>query len=159
MDERIAVDGFLRELGHRIGATLSLDLDGQCAMTYGDDQELAVSVPPGSGSVILWAPVADCPAAAREAFLERVLKLSLLGIENGGCLLGLEGDGRRIVMAVCQPVGTLDARGFENLLANFIALAGEARASLAQPPDPPSPGEARATAEAAAVWQTLNLRA
>jgi hypothetical protein len=159
VEERSTVAAFLRELGHRIGTSLALDEDGSCAMTYGGDQEITVIVPEGSGSVVFHGPVATCPAASREAFFERALKLNLLGIENGGCLLGLEGDGRRIVLALCQPVGTLDARGFENLLANFIDIAQRTRASLAEPLDEPAPSERRAAAEYSEIWQNLSLRA
>lgn len=158
-EERKVVASFLREIGHRIGASLSLDDDGNCALLYGDDQEITVVVPDGSASVILIAPVATCPSSSRQAFYERVLKLNLLGIENGGCLLGLDGDNDRIVLALCQPVGTLDGRGFENLLANFIDVAQQTRASLAEPIHPPSPSERRAATERSDIWPNLGLRA
>lgn len=160
MQEQETVQRFLGELGSRLGIRLTLDEDGACAMTYGGGERVTAVAADGTGCVILHAPVAPLPASGREAFYERVLKLNLMGAETGGCVLGLDEGGAAIVLAHVQSLHELDARGFENLLANFVERADRTRSLLAGPAAA-AVGRERGVAadEPASVLPNLGIRA
>jgi hypothetical protein len=158
--EQETVQRFLGELGSRLGIRLTLDEDGACAMTYGGGEQVTVVAADGTGCVILHAPVAPLPASEREAFYERVLKLNLMGAETGGCVIGLDEVDAAIVLAHVQSLRELDARGFENLLANFVERADRTRSLLADPGAAAIGRERRMAAdEPTFMLQNLGMRA
>lgn len=132
MDERTTVERLLGEVGHRVGARLTLDADGACAMTYRGGGQVVVEAADGTGCVVLHAPVAPASGTGREALYARALKLNLLGVETGGCTLGLDEANAEIVLMLTRSLEGMDALGFEALLANFIDRTARLKALLVE---------------------------
>jgi hypothetical protein len=131
MSRSEAVDGFLREVGTRIGVPLALDDEGQCVMACEDDLECVVAVPEASETVVLYAPVAAVPAVDREAFLERALCLNLYGEGTSGGTLAIDRNRNELVLCAQRRAAELDPALFAGLLGGFVSAARELKRRFA----------------------------
>ena len=165
MNVREQIDGYLREIGSRLGVSLSLDVNDTCSLLCADDLQVNVSSPSESDQVILHAPLMPVDPQQRSELFQRALTMNLYGGETEGCWLAFDPSLNAIVLCYVHAAASLDAGGFGNLLGNFIASAQRVLASLESPSGQTTPTNAeQSNAEqspeiSAGMMQNLHLRA
>jgi hypothetical protein len=126
------VNGWLTDIGRRLGHDLSLDDDGRCGFSFGEGLVGVVAVPPGSDEVLFHATIATFPSIERPT-LERILALNLYGTATDGATLGLDAETGEVVLARRWPWEMVGSGRFDTLLGNFLATATRLHKSLAAP--------------------------
>ncbi len=126
MNIRDQVDGWLKELSKKIGSPLSLEENGVCVFSYGEDIECTVEVPEGSAMVYLYCPILDLSnldEKEKERLFKRLLALNFFGFETGGAVFGLDEERNRIILWFGFYARGIDSLGFENILGNFLSFS------------------------------------
>lgn len=130
MSARDQIAGYLRDIGERLGMTLTLDANDTCSLTCEDDLQCNVTVPDSSELLVLHCPLLPATGQNRAELFERALAMNLYGGETEGCALAYDAAINGLVLCLVQPAAGLDAGGFGNLLGNFIQTAGRVAAAL-----------------------------
>lgn len=133
MTPRDTVNGWLKELSRKSGIDLTLDENDACALRYGENLDCMIELPDQSSVVYFSAQilnVAGLDTEQRATLYERLLQLNYYCLETGGATFALDTKAGRAILCYGQPIGTIDAPAFENLLGNFLETAEKWRSEL-----------------------------
>ena len=130
---RDIVNSWLREL-EPAGAPLTLDEEGLCPLSYGDDLECLLEVPEHRAWFNLYTPLVPVPAEDPGLLLYQALSLKLFQLGTRGAVIAVDHRSDEIVLCHGQAIEHTDSVTFRNILVNFCETAAKLRRELAGPP-------------------------
>lgn len=110
---------------------LSIDFGYQQPLAANDDGSYSLSLEPdldislreiSDSCIAFYAPVASFPSSNSEEFLLRLMSANLFGRETGGSCLGLDSDGKKVVLLNFLS-GASNYRIFHDCLEDFVNYA------------------------------------
>ena len=148
-------NGLMRALGAGVGIPeLALDEAHCCTLAF-DAVVVNFELEESSGQLFLYASLGAMPAAGSSALYEQLLDGNLLWKDTGGATLGLDREGKRVVLQQGLLVEHLAEVEFEAAVERFVDMAEawtrRVSEAAAAPPDtaaaprmwPASPGRRR----------------
>jgi len=131
MTVRDSLQQFLDALGAQSGARFVLDGKGAVCIRFNDTVELVAEAQEQLGLIFLHAPVCTLAPAGRVEVIEHAFSLALFGLGTGGCVIGYDRPGDRLVLSVSRPAGRMDAADFINLFSHFLEVVVRLQPALA----------------------------
>ena len=124
---------------------LQLDEQGCCALEHGDGFVFTLIAPVGGQLVHLSSRLMDVPAAGREAFFARLLRLNFLHMETSGGTLSIDEEGQGVYLCYSLLRDGLQGDRLLTVVANFLATSSRLHAQLggAEPGPGSDPAAAR----------------
>ena len=109
MTVRETLQQFLDALGAQTGARFALDARGAACIRFNDTVEIVAEAQEQLGLFFLHAPVCSLEPAGRVEVIEHAFSLALFGLGTGGCVIGYDRPGDRLVLSASRPCGRMDA--------------------------------------------------
>lgn len=117
------IDQWLQQMSSDWEAPLSLDEEGSCSIRSGNGYTLELFSVEATASCYFSIPLMDVPHEARESFYATILALNVHQQETCGGTLAVDPDRDGLLLCYSQPVATLTAELFANLIQNLIGTA------------------------------------
>lgn len=115
MNGRHVVNGWLKTLGTQFG----LDESGRCFLQPDQQTGIVVYAPDAGDEVFLYADLMRAPEESPPGFYERVLSLNASTAQTHGATVAFEPHSHQLLAIVSQPIPSLDAQAFSNILENL----------------------------------------
>ncbi|MEI6467185.1 MAG: CesT family type III secretion system chaperone [Verrucomicrobiota bacterium] len=132
MTVRDSLQQFLDALGAQTGARFALDARGAACIRFNDTVEIVAEAQEQLGLFFLHAPVCSLEPAGRVEVIEHAFSLALFGLGTGGCVIGYDRPGDRLVLSASRPCGRMDAADFINLFGHFLEVVVRLKPALAE---------------------------
>ncbi|CAM2009687.1 CesT family type III secretion system chaperone [Acanthopleuribacter pedis] len=125
------VKHWLAQLGAQIGVALSLDDEGLCSLTAGEDLTVDVICPPGDTCFYLNLTLLDLTGqSSREMVLQQALTMNLFQQETAGAAIALDPDAEALMLCFTQPVEGTQFSTFNNILTNLVTTGRQLKGQL-----------------------------
>lgn len=114
------LDTLIQKLANEMEITSSA-LTGPIPGTFAIpvNEETQMKITETQGGLLLEATIAPCPTKNNESFFTQALLANLLGQGTGGAALGLNDDGKQLVLMRIMDHST-DYKSFKNALEDFL---------------------------------------
>lgn len=117
------VDQWLQQMSLDWDTPLSLDEEGTCSIRSDNGYILELFTVEATSSCCFSIPLMDVPHENREAFYATILAVNVHQQETCGCTLAVDPESQDLLLCYSQPVASLTAEFFANLIQNLISTA------------------------------------
>lgn len=115
------VNQWLAELGEQTQADLTLDQNGRCSLSAGDDVDLDLFCAPAHDNFFLSLPLMSlADQNSRLLLMEHALNVNLFQQETNGAAIALDPESHDLLLCYAHPLDGTDFGAFYNILGNMI---------------------------------------
>jgi len=131
------ISAWIEVIGIETGCKLTLDEDGHCLLLFGEQLECMIEVPTDSEVVFVYVALRRAPddLAARSNLLERALELNMFSLATGGASVTFDRRTQEVILTFPGEVAAMDEGMFKEMLSDFLELASDLHAKLAEEPE------------------------
>jgi hypothetical protein len=131
------LDALLADFGVRTGSTgLATDENGIATLSVDGRLQVSMLVDPGLDKLIVWIVLGQLPRDNTEAALRGLLEANLFWQHTEGATIGLMPEGGEVVLAIREPMASLDGGVLVALVNALVDRAGTLSAFLTATPRP-----------------------